>query len=192
MRPQFYTFQVQKFFDDLFGSSSDFLAQNWPFDPSQRFLGAISGICTTVWKILAVIKEKTGKNEKFKFHEVSIKGFFSYFYHSLGIRRYVFRQKKIWGFTIKKRHFWLCLRFTKLSQSVGDRTSENGILGIQDQNRHIWRGYSPWVTPVIIRNPILGPKNCFWAVFHHLQWFYGHFGPTFVKVGVVKGPTWLW
>ena len=40
MRLQFYTFQVQIFFDYLICCPSDFLAQKWPFDPSQGFLGA--------------------------------------------------------------------------------------------------------------------------------------------------------
>ena len=50
-------------------------------------------------------KGENWKNEKFKFHEVSIKGFFSYFYHSLGNRRYVFRQKKLGGLLLKNVTF---------------------------------------------------------------------------------------
>ena len=76
MRPQFYTFQVQNFFDDLFGWSSDFLAQKWPFDPSQRFLGAIRAYVQPFGKVLSVIREKTGKTKKSNFMKFKSRNFF--------------------------------------------------------------------------------------------------------------------
>ena len=76
MRLQFYTFQVQKFFDDLFGSSSDFLAQKWTFDPSQRFLGAFRAYVQSFGKVLSVIREKTGKTKKSNFMKFKSRNFF--------------------------------------------------------------------------------------------------------------------
>ena len=76
MRPQFYTFQVQNFFDVLFGWSSDFLAQKWPFDPSQRFLGAIWAYVQPFGKVLSVIREKTGKTKKSNFMKFKSRNFF--------------------------------------------------------------------------------------------------------------------
>ena len=76
MRPQFYTFQVQNFFDDLFGSSSDFLAQKWPFDPSQRSMGAMRPYVQPFGKVLSVIREKTGKTKKSNFMKFKSRNFF--------------------------------------------------------------------------------------------------------------------
>ena len=77
MRIHFYTFPVQKFFDDFFGWPSEILAQKWPFGTSQRFLGPnltyLQRFENSYPEYLLKLKKK---NEKSNLNRVPNKHFF--------------------------------------------------------------------------------------------------------------------